>query len=50
MPATHAREIAVVSECHTRTSRERLALEEANGPYFSRLLLLTLRCDSQMES
>ena len=36
MPATQAMEIAVVSESHTRASRERLAREEANGPYFSR--------------
>ena len=32
MPATQDREIAVVSEIHTRASRERLAREEANGP------------------
>ena len=36
MPATQAMESAVVSESHTRASRERLAREEANGPYFSR--------------
>ena len=36
MPATQDREIAVVSESRTRASRERLAREEANGPYFSR--------------
>ena len=36
MPATQDREIAVVNESRTRASRERLAREEANGPYFSR--------------
>lgn len=35
MPATQAMEIAVVKS-HTRAGRERLAQEEANGPYFSR--------------
>ena len=32
IPVTQDREIAVVSEIHTRASRERLAREEANGP------------------
>ena len=35
MPATQGMAIAVVKS-HTRVSRERLAREEANGPYFSR--------------
>ena len=47
MPATQAGKIAVVSESHTRASRERLAREEANGPSaalatrFARLLLFS---------